>query len=67
MHAIKYTEYSKCVYIYIITNPKKKGGKKCRCQKILGFPWIPSTKMFFTASSAGATVLATTDSWGKIC
>jgi hypothetical protein len=55
------------IYIYIITNPKKKGGKKCRCQKILGFPWIPSTKMFFTASSAGATVLATTDSWGKIC
>ena len=31
--------------------------------------WIPmdSTNMFFTASSAGATVLATTESWGKIC
>ena len=33
MHAIKYTEYCKYVYIYIITNPKQRR-EKCRCQKI---------------------------------
>ena len=38
MHAIKYTDYSKCVYIYIITNPKKKRREKMQMPED---SWIP--------------------------
>ena len=72
MHAIKYTEYCKYVYIYIyiITNPKNNRREKMEqnadARRFLdshGFHKHVLYGLVRWSNCAGAT----TESWGKIC